>query len=341
MFGPWLKLLPASNRPTARTLRALSCPPRSLVSSGQFPSCRLPRTRSGIRQDALSVIAIGPHMIDARADQPRAVRREKPAESSLMNCNLSALRMQTEGQSPRLGTLNKQWSFPTRNRTFDAKCGVFSLLVAEQRRDRRDVSYRICWKRLARCEVLLKARRTCVVGGKEARRSEAIVHLLEVSGARQDVVARIKRVETETIANAELDPGARHELHQAHCAARRRRMLVSCTLNLHHSTDPARRDAEAIGCFVDEFSEPIDRFRTPRSLCARARFKERRASDLAHERRDGYDDARDCPERKEPCNRVRCCMCTALPLQAGRMFIDFWTWPVRKDRRRFGEAALR
>jgi len=68
-------------------------------------------------------------MIDARADQPRAVRREKPAESSLMNCNLSALRMQTEGQSPRLGTLNKQWSFPPRNRMFDAKCRVFSLLV--------------------------------------------------------------------------------------------------------------------------------------------------------------------------------------------------------------------
>jgi hypothetical protein len=35
-------------------------------------------------------------------------------------------------------------------------------------------------------------------------------------------------------------------------------MLVSSTLNLHHSTDPARRQPEATGRFVDEFGEPID-----------------------------------------------------------------------------------
>ena len=33
MFGAWLKLLPSSNRPTSRTLRLLSCPPRSLLVS--------------------------------------------------------------------------------------------------------------------------------------------------------------------------------------------------------------------------------------------------------------------------------------------------------------------
>src|SRR5882757_2150114 len=63
----------ASNRPTARTLRALSCPPRSLVSRAQFPSCRLPGAQSGLRQDTLAVIAVGPHMIVARADQRIAV----------------------------------------------------------------------------------------------------------------------------------------------------------------------------------------------------------------------------------------------------------------------------
>ena len=63
---------------------ALSCPPRpprpprSLVSSGQFPSCRLPRTRSDLRQDALPVIAISPHMIDARSSQRRALSARKP-----------------------------------------------------------------------------------------------------------------------------------------------------------------------------------------------------------------------------------------------------------------------
>jgi len=43
-----------------------------------------------------------------------------------------------------------------------------------------------------------------MVGRKEACRSETVAHLLEVGGARQDVVARIKRIETETVASAEL-----------------------------------------------------------------------------------------------------------------------------------------
>jgi hypothetical protein len=45
---------------------------------------------------------------------------------------------------------------------------MFTLPVAEQGRDRRDVSYRIRWKWSACCEVLLKTRGTSVVGGKEA-----------------------------------------------------------------------------------------------------------------------------------------------------------------------------
>src|SRR5882757_1007477 len=249
--------------------------------------------------------------------------------------------MQTHCHSSRIRVLNKQRRFPPRNCTPDGKCRVCSLLGTEQGRDRGDIGHGFRWERLACREVLFIPRRSRVVGRKESCRSKALMHLPEIRGAGQYVVSWIKRIETKLIANAELDPGTRHELHQAHCAARRRRVLVSCTLNLHHSTDPARRDGEAIGCFVDELSEPIDRFRTPRSLCARARFKGRRANDLVRERRDGYDDARDCPKRTEPRNRFRGCMCTALPLQAGRMFIDFWTWPVRKDRRQFGEAALR
>jgi hypothetical protein len=45
-------------------------------------------------------------------------------------------------------------------------------------------------------------------------------------------------------------------------------MLVSCTLNLHHSTDPACRDSEAAGCLVDEFGEPMDSERV--AACAPA-----------------------------------------------------------------------
>jgi hypothetical protein len=67
-----------------------------------------------------------------------------------------------------LATLNKQWSFPPRNRTFDAKCRVFSLLVTEQWRNGGDVGRGFRWKRLAGREVLFISRRTCVICRKEA-----------------------------------------------------------------------------------------------------------------------------------------------------------------------------
>ena len=108
-----------------------------------------------------------------------------------------------------------------------------------------------------------------MVGRKEACRSETVVHLFEICSARQYVVARIKRVETETVANAELHPGARHELHQAHRTTRRDRVLVASAFKLDDGTNPARRHGEAIGGLLDEFGEPIDGFRTRRG-CAHA-----------------------------------------------------------------------
>jgi hypothetical protein len=87
-------------------------------------------------------------------------------------------------------------SLPPRKCTPAVNCGVFTLLIAEQGCDSRDVSQGIRWKWLAGCQVLLIPRRTRMIGRKETCRSEAIEHLLEVRGARQDVVVRIKGVET-------------------------------------------------------------------------------------------------------------------------------------------------
>ena len=115
--------------------------------------------------------------------------------------------MQTDRHSRRVCAVNKQRSFPPRNRTPDAKRSMFTLLVGEQWRHRRDIGHGFRWKRLACREVLFIPRRTCVVGRKEACRSEAVVHLPEIRGARKYVVARIKGVEAETIANAEFNPG--------------------------------------------------------------------------------------------------------------------------------------
>ena len=97
-------------------------------------------------------------------------------------------------------------------------CRAFALPVIEQWRDCRDVSCGFLWKWSACRKVPLIPRRTRVIGRKEACRSEAIVHRLEVGGADQDVVARIKGIETETMVNAQFDPGPRHDLHQPACS---------------------------------------------------------------------------------------------------------------------------
>lgn len=167
-------------------------------------------------------------------------------------------------------------------------------------------------------KVLFITRRTAMVGRKEACRSEAIVHLFKVGGTGQYVVARIKRVETETIANAELYPGARHELHQAHRTTRRDRVLVASAFNLDNGANPTDRQGEAIGGLLDELSEPIDGFRTRRALCASALHDGRRGRDQAHERRDGHDNAGNASEHTEPWNRPGQLTDTTFPLQAGR-----------------------
>src|SRR5579872_7053883 len=142
--------------------------------------------------------------------------------------------MQTECPSWCARPLNKQGSLPPRKCTPAVNCGMFTLLVAQQWCDCRDVGRSFRWKRLSCYEVLFITRRTGMVGRKKACRSEAIVHLFKICSASQYVVARIIRVETKTMANTELYPGARHELHQAHRTARRDRVLVTSAFNLEN-----------------------------------------------------------------------------------------------------------
>ena len=52
--------------------------------------------------------------------------------------------------------------------------------------------------------------RTCIVRRKKACRAETVVHRFKICGARQYVVASVKRIKTETIASAELYPIAGH-----------------------------------------------------------------------------------------------------------------------------------
>ena len=50
--------------PTVRTLRFLSCPPRSLVPSAHPVSLNLRRTRSHSRENANAVIAVDPCLME-------------------------------------------------------------------------------------------------------------------------------------------------------------------------------------------------------------------------------------------------------------------------------------
>ena len=109
-----------------------------------------------------------------------------------------------------------------------------------------------------------------MVGRKKACRAETVVHLFKICGARQYVVASVKRIKTETIANAELYPGARHELHQAHRTTRRNRVLVTSTFNLENGANPRGRQGEAIRGLLDEFgaNRSVDTRRD--AVCAHA-----------------------------------------------------------------------
>jgi len=100
---------------------------------------------------------------------------------------------------------NKQRSLPPRNCTPAAKGSALSVFVADQWCDCSDIGQGVRWKRLPCCEVMFIPRRTRVVGRKEACRSEAVVHLPEIRSARKYVVARIKGVEAEAVANAEFN----------------------------------------------------------------------------------------------------------------------------------------
>src|SRR4029077_10939301 len=124
--------------------------------------------------------------------------------------------MQTDCPPRCARPLNKQGSLPPGNYSSDANCREFTLTVTEQWLDRRNVRSGFLWKRSTRREMLFIPRRTGVIRCKEACRTETIVHVFEVRRARDDTVVSVKWVDAETIANAEFDPGAWHELHQTH-----------------------------------------------------------------------------------------------------------------------------
>jgi hypothetical protein len=83
------------------------------------------------------------------------------------------------------------------------------LTVSEQWRDRRNAQNGYLRKRATRRKTLFIPRRTSVIGRKEASRTETVVHVFQIRGTYNDIVASVKWIGAETIVNAEFDPGSR------------------------------------------------------------------------------------------------------------------------------------
>ena len=81
MFAVSRDLMLFLTDPTVRTMRFLSCPPRSLVPRAQLPSQETLGTRGDLRQNAVGVIAVDHPIAPARtrrlvADSLRKSRRD-------------------------------------------------------------------------------------------------------------------------------------------------------------------------------------------------------------------------------------------------------------------------
>jgi hypothetical protein len=72
MFAVSRDLMLFLTDPTVRTLRFLSCPPRSLPTSAHLMSLERATARSRLRQSAMVVIALDP-LIDVKAVRARGV----------------------------------------------------------------------------------------------------------------------------------------------------------------------------------------------------------------------------------------------------------------------------
>ena len=99
----------------------------------------------------------------------------------------------------------KERSLPPGDAAVSDESSTFTTFEINDRRERGNVRPRFWRKRSTCSQVLFVTLWARIVGGEEAKRSEAVVHFAEVCSARQDVVARIKRVNAQSISNAQFD----------------------------------------------------------------------------------------------------------------------------------------
>ncbi|MDA9505825.1 hypothetical protein XI09_14510 [Bradyrhizobium sp. CCBAU 11386] len=84
---------------------------------------------------------------------------------------------------------------------------------AEQNCKSPNVGLRFIGKRSTCNQVLFISLWTSVVGRKKTFRSEAIEHLAKIRRTSHNIVVRIKRIQSEIMPNAQIDPCLGHDLH--------------------------------------------------------------------------------------------------------------------------------
>ncbi len=124
------------------------------------------------------------------------------------------------------------------------------------RRDGGDVVHRLVGQPALARQVVIDPRRAGIVGGEEAGRAVALVHLPNVAGAGHDVVVRVVRVRTEAVLRLQVGVGRGHQLHQAHRARSRGdglavEIFVTTGFLVHHGADPRGRHAETLRGLAD------------------------------------------------------------------------------------------
>ncbi|OPZ00043.1 hypothetical protein A5906_23735 [Bradyrhizobium sacchari] len=93
--------------------------------------------------------------------------------------------------------------------------------------------------------MLFKSLWACIVGSEKAFGSKAIEHLAQIGRTRHDIIVSVERIQSEIVASAQLNPGLRHDLHQAESAPRRFGAHFPFAFDRDHAHDPTLRDRKS------------------------------------------------------------------------------------------------
>ena len=182
--------------------------------------------------------------------------------------------------APVDGDLGAAGTCERRDRQFVGCTAVRSgrLFDAEDRVNALDVVTRLFRQFALARRLRFERRRARIVGGEHFRIAVLLLQPAKIGGAREDVVARIVRIVTETVCLPHVLVGLGHHLHDAHCAGGGRDRLIvvgeraAAAFHADHGLDPVGGNLEAARRFLDVGRPTIDELCGAHRLFLRERF---------------------------------------------------------------------